>query len=1077
MEQSEAKKYQKKNLHDHILTRPEIYIGSVNKQEEKTFVYKTDKITLETLKYTPGFLKIFDEILVNAIDHSVREPSVTVIKVVVQEDNISIFNNGKGIPVEVHPEYGVYVPELIFGNLLTSTNYDDTVERVTGGTHGLGSKLTSVFSKRFIVETCDGKMEYKQEFKDNMKSKKPPKIKEIKGSKKEEYTKITFYPDFEKFEMTSIDEYASSLLYKRVYDTVVCTNKKVSVYLNGKKLVSKFKDYLKFYEGDFNMLEINDKHSWDIAVSKSDDGFKQVSFVNGISTIHGGKHVDYIVNQLVKKLTAVISNKKKIENIKPQFIKDNLFVVVRSTIVNPRFSSQSKETLTTPSKDFGVSFEIPDDFISKVYKSIGDAVMELTRFKNKKNLDKEVSNTRKSSVNVPNLDDAIYAGTSKSRKCSLMLTEGLSAKTFAVSGMSVIGREYYGCWPLRGKALNVREATAKQLLNNEEVLNFKKIMGLQNSKTYETDEEFNTLRYSCIMILTDADSDGKHIASLLVNMIHYFWPCLMKREGFIKRLQTPIVKVSKAKKTIEFYSDSEYKNWSKNNSGWDVKYYKGLGTSTASEAKEIFKKLRENTIIYTYDDRTNYFIELAFDKKKADNRKEWLKVYDPEAEFIPKGTVTFSDSIDKELVHFSAYDNVRSIPNIMDGLKPSQRKVFYTLFKRNQTKEVKVAQLGSATAELTAYHHGEVSLHGTIVGLAQNYLGSNNINLLEPKGQFGSRLNGGKDAASPRYIFTHLKDIAFKVYVPEDSPILEYMTEDGQKIEPKFYVATVPMVLVNGAIGIGTGYSTNIPNYNIKDIVSNMKRHIENKPLVDMVPYYNGFKGTITPEGTSSFITRGLASIERNTISITELPINTWTDPYREFLVNHFQDVNCEIVNNSTDIDVDIKIIFKNSTDFQKHTKDIYKDLKLTSKINTSNFYLFDHELKLQKYSGPCEIITSFTDQKSKYMKRRKDHLISSIGKDLELLENRSRFLMEIMNDTLVVYKKKKQEIENLLTERKYSKIEGSFQYLTNMNISSFNQENLDSLHKKIESTRKNLDVIANTAPKQMLINDLSAIF
>jgi DNA topoisomerase-2 len=1073
MEGTEAKKYQKKNLHEHVLTRPEIYIGSTSPQEEKTFVYKSNKITLETLKYTPGFIKIFDEILVNAIDHSMRESSVNTIKIVVQEDHISVFNNGKGIPVVIHPEYNIYIPELIFGNLLTSTNYDDTVERVTGGVNGLGSNCTNIFSKRFIVETCDGNFEYKQEFKDNMKVKKPPKIKE---TKKEQYTKITFYPDFEKFGMQSIDADSASLIYKRVYDTVVCTNKGMSVFLDGKKLVSKFKDYLKFYDGVFNSLEIKDKHSWDIAVSQSNDGFKQVSFVNGISTIHGGKHVDYVVNQLIKKLTVMISAKKKVENIKPQFIKDNLFVVVRSTVINPKFSSQSKENLTTPSKDFGVSFDIPEDFIIKVYKSIVDSVTELTRFKNKKNLDKDIPNSRKSTLIIPNLDDAIYAGTSKSKKCSLMLTEGLSAKTFAISGLSVIGREYYGAFPLKGKLLNVREATANQLINNEEILNIKKIMGLQNSKTYETDEEFATLRYSSIIILTDADSDGKHIASLLVNMIHYFWPCLMKRTGFIKRIQTPIVKVSKSKKTIEFYSDAEYKNWSKTNSGWDVKYYKGLGTSTSSEAKEIFRKLEMNTITYLYDENTNYFIELAFDKKNADKRKDWLKVYDPEVEYVPKNTVSFSDSIDKELIHFSAYDNVRSIPNIMDGLKPSQRKVLYTMFKRNQIKEIKVAQLGAAVAEMTTYHHGEVSLYGTIVGMAQNYIGSNNINLLVPKGQFGTRYAAGKDAASPRYIFTQLSEITSRIYVPDDSPILEYMVEDSHKIEPKFYVATVPMVLVNGTIGIGTGYSTNIPNYNIDDIVKNMKLHLSGKPLEDLIPYYSGFKGTITVEEEGSFTTRGVFKLQGNGIVITELPINTWTEAYKDFLNIHFQDVNCEIVNNSSDVEVEFKIIFKQKSEFEKHNKNILKDLKLTSRINTSNFHLFDHDMKLRKYSGPNDIIASFTDQKIKYMKKRKDYLVERNERDLELLKNKSRFLQEIMDDVLVVYKKKKKEIEEILLENKYAKIDGNFQYLTGMNISSFNQENLDALCKKIQDTKQTLESIVGTSIKQMILNDLVSL-
>lgn len=1066
--------YRKKNLHEHVLSRPEVYIGSTEKQQETIFVYdkETNKICLKNTEYVPAFLKIFDEILVNAIDHSVKDTTVTAIKVSIGDDNISVYNTGGGIPVEIHPEYGIYIPELIFGNLLTSSNYDDEKdkERITGGLFGLGSKVANIFSKKFIVETFDGKYTYKQEFLDNMTVKGKPKVKSSNNNV--QFTRITYYPDLQKFGMSSID--IKELLYKRVYDTVACTNKKVSVYLDNFKLnksTNKFKDYLELYDTEFTRITVEKKYTWEIAVGIS-NGFKQVSFVNGVNTIHGGKHVDYVVNQVVKKLATVISAKKKIKEIKPQYIKDNLFIVVNSVVANPKFSSQSKESLVTSSKDF-ISFELPDDFINKIYKStnIADLVFEISSLKDKKSLDKNVSSSKKSTVVVPNLDDATFAGTSKSGKCSLMLTEGLSAKTFAVSGMSVVGRQYYGASPLRGKLLNVREATSKQLLNNQEILNIKKILGLQNSKTYKTDEEFKSLRYGSVIILTDADNDGKHITGLLVNMFHYFWPELLKRPGFIKRLQTPIVKVSKAGKTMQFYSETEYKKWQRTASGWTTKYYKGLGTSTSSEAKEIFKDFEKNIITYTHDDLTNEFIELAFDKKNADKRKEWLKNYDPEFEFVCQKYVSFSDSIDKELIHFSAYDNIRSIPNLMDGLKPSQRKVLYTMFKRNQVKEIKVAQLGSAVAETTDYHHGEVSLHSTIVGMAQDYPGSNNINLLVPCGQFGTRSQNGKDAASPRYIFTHLAECTTKIFNQEDNNVIEYNYSDSQKIEPKFYVPSIPMILVNGSIGIGTGYSTNIPQYNPKDICENIERLLRRKELKKLTPYYRGFSGKILPEG-GNFIMYGVYSTTATEIKITELPIGTAIDGYKDYLIEHFG--NCKVVNNSTENNVDITVVFPTQKELQDYLlKEPYKDLKLVSKINTGNFYLFDADNKLQKYSEPNDIIKDFVVNKLKYLNSRKEYLVEKYKKELNLLKNKRRFLQEIMDDTVVVYKKKKQEIETLLKTHRYSTIDNSFNYLTSMNISSFSLENLQVLDKKIEEIDIQLDKTGKISPEQMFLEDI----
>ena len=175
--------------------------------------------------------------------------------------------------------------------------------------------------------------------------------------------------------------------------------------------------------------------------------------------------------------------------------------------------------------------------------------------------------------------------------------------------------------------------------------------------------------------------------------------------------------------------------------------------------------------------------------------------------------VSHKDFINKEMIHFSIYDCERSIPNLMDGLKTSLRKILYSSFKKNLTTEIKVAQFSGYVSEQSGYHHGEASLNGAIVGMAQDYVGSNNINLLLPNGQFGTRLQGGKDSASERYIFTQLNQITRYIYRKEDDPVLEYLEDDGDPVEPRYYVPIVPMVLVNGGKGIGTGFSTDILSY------------------------------------------------------------------------------------------------------------------------------------------------------------------------------------------------------------------------------------------------------------------------
>ena len=287
-----AQKYQKKTPLEHIIDLPDTYIGSVEKGDVNLWVQKGEKMEKKTISIALGFYKIFDEILVNAIDHAVRSKEekgmLKVSKIYVninpKKNEISVLNNGIGIDVAIHPKEKVYVPEMIFGHLLTSTNYDKDEKKITGGKNGYGAKLTNIFSKKFIIETVDSKKKLKfiQTFKNNMSSKGTPKISKCKDKP---YTKITFIPDLERFNMTELDEDIISLLRKRVYDTAA-TTENVSVYLNNKLINCKtFDKYADLYIGDKKTNPrvyewINER--WEVVACVSpDDKFEHVSFVNG----------------------------------------------------------------------------------------------------------------------------------------------------------------------------------------------------------------------------------------------------------------------------------------------------------------------------------------------------------------------------------------------------------------------------------------------------------------------------------------------------------------------------------------------------------------------------------------------------------------------------------------------------------------------------------------------------------------------------------------------------------------------------------------------------------------------------
>lgn len=635
--------YQKLTQLEHILLRPDTYIGSVEAVTQQGWVFDRDAKRMQprSLTFVPGLYKIFDEIMVNAADNKQRDASMDTVRVDIDraKGSISVFNNGRGLPVEIHKEHDCYVPELVFGQLLTSSNYDDDEAKVTGGRNGYGAKLANIFSKEFVVETSDIKtgLQFKQTFSNNMRERSKPTIK---PTTKADWTRITFTPDLAKFGMTCLDDDICALMSRRVVDLAGCTDKSVKIYLDGERVpVSDFKSYVDLYIGtkgaEGAKPRVYEKVSdrWEVCVAPSDDGFTQVSFVNSIATTKGGKHVDHVTDQLVAKLMEVLKKKdKSAAALKPHAIKGHLTVFINCLIVNPAFDSQTKENMTLVQSKFGSKCELDDKFLKGMIGcGIVESILSFLTTKNQKDLAKTNKGKRERLTGISKLDDANEAGGRNSRKCTLILTEGDSAKALAVSGLSVIGRDYYGVFPLRGKLLNVRDAAIKQVSENAEITHIKQIMGLQHGKKYDNDAALNTLRYGHLMIMTDQDHDGSHIKGLVINWLHYYWPELLQFEGFLQEFVTPIVKATKGKQERAFFTLPEYDAWREAQPSlrsWTIKYYKGLGTSTSNEAKEYFSDLPKHELSFEWQGpHDSELIELAFSKKKADERKVWLQGY------------------------------------------------------------------------------------------------------------------------------------------------------------------------------------------------------------------------------------------------------------------------------------------------------------------------------------------------------------------------------------------------------------------------------------------------------------------
>ena len=1168
---------------EHALSEPDMYVGSLEPDDVNLWLLNdlTKKCEYKTVTVPLALYKIFDEIMVNTRDHTIRDKTCKNIKVTIDEETgrITVWNDGQGIPVQIHAELKKYVPHIIFGLFRSSSNYD-TKGKTVGGKNGYGAKLTNLFSKEFTVETVDSdsKKFFSQTYKNNMFEVGEPLVQ---PSKAKSYTMISFIPDFPRFKCKKLTKDTIALFKRRVYDIAACTN--VNVYLNDEIIkIKEFQDYINMYynEPPEHLVYGTFGDRWKVAVVfNQEEKIDQVSFVNGISTFNGGTHVAYIAEQICKFVIDEVVKKNKGLIVKPEQVKQHITLFLDSVIEDPQFGSQSKDKLVTPKSKFGSKCELTQAFFAKLKKTgIIDAVADLARFKQDASL-KKTDGKKNGGVNhIEKLDDAKWAGTAKSSQTLLILTEGDSAKAFALAGLEVIGNLKYGVFPLKGKILNVKSATPDQLANNAEFVCLKTILGLKQGVKYTSTKE---LRYGGILILTDQDADGSHIKGLLINLIHTFWPSLLMETDYIKTLRTPLLKAFKQsdkqkKNGITFYSMSEYKTWvdrelKGDTSKWNIKYYKGLGTSTDKEAMESFIDFDDKIITFVCDEdeekdnddelvfsetmaevmknglskTSNDAIMLAFGKEKktkakkdgddnegryADKRKKWLKQYDPNNILeYETNQVTYGEFIHKELIHFSNADVIRSIPSIVDGFKPSLRKVFYAALERGEkAPEIKVSQFAGYVSQITEYHHGEASLMQCIIGMAQNFIGSNNINTLMPNGNFGYRKMLGKEHASPRYIFTALNDLMMKIFRPEDRKILDYLIEDNTKIEPIYFVPIFPMVLVNGASGIGTGYSTDIPKYNPKDIVETLINMIDEKHCNQILPWYRGFTGTIEPImdkknktiSSLDFVMKGRYEIiDETTVHVSEIPINFALDDYKAYLMSvtiidknekapepkktkqvkkakkskddekkekekdlekrKLESFDMKPYNNI----VDVTLKFK-PTELQKleQSDGLEKFLKISTTFKLTNMHLYNAEHKIVKYFSPMDIISDFYDIRYEYYEKRKEYMIKSLENDLMVLKYRVKYINDILNKTIIVERQKKDVVLARLEELKYPKLNlnidttttPSYDYLSSMLIFSLTYEKIDELNANKAKKEEELERYRNTPIEKIWKDELN---
>ena len=1076
---------------DHVLQSGDFYIGqSIHTEchsvDRLVYDREIKRVSYKNVNYPFGLLKIFDEGLVNASDNIKRGNNTDHIKVELHQINgtIKIWNNGYNFPIReskydtlVQGQTGVKAlqPEVAFFHCKTSTAYNKR-QKVTGGKFGLGAKLISIMSLWCKIKMCDGVNTFTQKVSNNMKVVHAPVVKKV--SKKDigkHYIQVEFKPDLTLFYpkgkgVTKFEKDVFDMFITRVFDIAGTTKKgtKVSLKIDDEPMVrvpvKNFKDYVKLFIPIEQVPDLDKKTSlpkigyyenerWEVCIMKNEypsnkDAY--ISFVNNINTYEGGEHVRYIYSQL----SAFIQT--KVPGVDNRRISNFVFVFVNATIEDPSFRSQLKEVLRTVPSAFGSVCQL-DSRCLNVLKRNGviEGLSASMQVKEMGQIRRDIGASKSKKItNIPHFTDARYAGTRKSKDCTLFIVEGASALELAEVGISLLGSDYYGCFAVKGKGINAGGGLSK-VSNNVEFKNACRILGLLIGKEMLRKD----LRYGRIVILTDADCDGIHIQALLIYWFRIFWKSLLEEDGFLYTMVTPIVVVSKGKQKLSerlpFYTQHKFDQWlhsmdEKERKKYIIKYYKGLGTSTAKEGRHYFKNL--NSLLKKFSKVTQEdldALDLVFDSKLASQRKDWLRQYDP------KDVVFYSDIkelsyhtlVHKGMKHFSWMSMKRSIPHVVDGMTPSQRKCIFVFLKKNITQEMKVSQAMSDVDKETMYHHGQDSLGKAIVKMAQTFVGKQNINLLYPGGQYGTRKDGGKRFSADRYIFTKLSDITRYIFRKEDDDILRKQFDEGVAIEPVTMAPIIPMILVNGSNNPSTAYLSRVACHRPEELIKCIKTKLKTGSCQLPKPWYHKFKGVITPEEDGSFTSVGVVKQVNDTIwEVVELPVRTWRDPYKVKL-NSMVDTKVIKCFYESHYGEDIK--FEIHMNLDTKIDDPIEFFHLRTRINAQlNLFQTTGEVDDVKcYKTHQEIFDDFYEFRHRMYNVRKVNTIRILKESVPLLKAKCLFIESVVNGTIPIGKSKDvmyRHMEKLGIDEEF------YTQLLQMSMSSLTKERIIDIKKDL---------------------------
>ena len=842
------------------------------------------------VEVSPASEKIVDEILQNALDRQHKDPSMTKIEVTVDAAAgvVTVRNNGAGMsvtkPERTRPDIpDEYWPTILCTRSMTGGNFSSDTAHFQGGRNGIGMKATSILSTWFKMEVGDpaNKKHFVQEWRNGLKETAGPVVKSYKA--KGGYVQVSFQPDMAYFKQTGTGfspEFAA-LIRSRVWELTAVADSHIGIWLDGERLPVKSLAQFASLFTPHAARPIKTAHTangrtlWDLTIVPLQPGMAAgvVAFVNGIRCCEG-KHVTYLMSRLAEILQPAVAAKTKqaTVDVTETQVKKNMFVVLSMWADGPRFKSQNKDTLDSPAKDWGFKWVPDEDFKKKVISAFADAVSSKMKMDAEEGAMKEAAKATggRRSVNLPKYEPAGDAG-KPNTEASLILTEGDSAKGLAMAGRAQTGSKVIGVYPLKGVPLNCRGMDTKSIVENEILSNVAKILGLEYGRVFEDAADLKRLNYKYLVLLADQDFDGGHIVGLVVNWVQYCWPSLLAlRPDFIRRFATPLIIADRKKSVkaggapqVKFLSIPAFKRWLIDDvdrkTTYDFSYYKGLGGHSSKQGREYFKAYADYTVTIMYDaDRDAETLENFFNDKRANTRKQLITEYCEDAALdYSKESVTATDFLMTETLGF-CNDNVpRGIPGV-DGCKRTQRKLLWACRELLPAGKVsKLTDLAMKCGEKSKYHHGEVSLYGTMVSMAQAHPGSNNVNYFICESQMGDRHNNRGTFTAPRYLSTGPELILSCLIRKEDDPILTYRIEDGKHVvEPTNFFPVVPLDILNGVIGVTSGWSTKIPAFHPVDIIhafqACLREEADWQLATDaLLPWFDGLTGPILDQGKS----------------------------------------------------------------------------------------------------------------------------------------------------------------------------------------------------------------------------------